>query len=312
MPLPRKTFTNRLADLDFGMKVPVGFVEAEVPEESHDFDQPHVMAPLLVLASPVALAVITVAGRPAYSDGTVRDWFEFLCRHHGIRLLSIGPAYVGGLHKNHPAIIATGLQEQNGTELVMSFVAFEDGARFLTAHALCPHELEPSYMRTLEQCLFSIELARHRGTTARLDDNGGNWTTQIISHEPDLPLPENESEVFARKLAKVRVQAIQRAIPLIENDRFDEAAAMVLAADDSGQGRAALSSIFADALREQVRKDGHCKPAKPRALELHRRALQYRLSTYPDPHTQDEADRYASGMDEDRAEVDAILGYSPE
>lgn len=70
--------------------------------------------------------------------------------------------------------------------------------------------------------------------------------------------------------------------------------------------------MFVEALREQVKRDGKRNPAKPRALELYNRAVQYRLSAYPDPHTQDEADRYSSGQDEDRAEIAAVLGYQPE
>ena len=303
---------KELWDLDFTMKTPVGFVEAKLPAEVHDFDQPHVCAPLLVLSSPVALALITVAGRPGYENGTVRDWLVYLCQHNGIRLLSIGPAYVGGLHKNHPAIIATALQQQNDTELVMSLVAMEDGGRFLTAHALCPRELEPSYMGTMEACIHSIELLRHKGPTVNLDDNGGKYEIEIIDHDADKPPPESEAEVFARQLAKKRDAALQKARPLIESDKFDEAALVVLRADDSGQGRAALSDLFAAALLAQVEKEGKKKPASPRALELYRRALSHRLSMYPDPHTQDEADRYASGMDEDRAQIASILGYTPE
>jgi hypothetical protein len=312
MSLPQATFRDRLADLDFTMKTPVGFVEATPPAETLDFDQPQVCAPLLVLSSPVALALITVAGRPGYENGTVRDWFVYLCHQNGIRLLSIGPAYVGGLHKNHPAIIATGLQEQNDTELVMSFVAMEDGGRFLTAHALCPRELEPSYMATLEACINSIELLRHKGPTVNLDDNGGKYEIEIIEHDADKPPPRDEAEVFARQQAKKRDAALEKARPLIASDRFDEAALVVLQADDSGQGRAALSDLFAAELRAQVQKEGKTRPASPRAIALYRRALAHRLSTYPDPHTQEEADRYASGMEEDRAEIAAILGYQPE
>lgn len=313
MSLPRKTFSNRAAAFDFTMKTPVGFVEAEQPRVEYDFGPPHVSALLLRLASPVAAAVITVAGRPAHADGTVRDWFQSLCNHLGITLLSIGPAYVGGLRKNHPAIIATGVQVREGTELVMSFVAFEDGGRFVTASAVCPRELEPECMSTLETCIHSIELLHHRGPTARLDDNGGVWDIEIITHEqPEFPSPQEEAEVLARHLARARDAAAEAARPLIAADRFDEAARVMFAADDSGQGRAALSGLFIDALREQVRRDGKSNPAGPRALELYRRALQHRLSTYPDPHTQDEADRYGAGMDEDRAEIDGILGYRPE
>jgi hypothetical protein len=312
MSLPRKTFTNRLANLDFTIKMPVGFVEAPLPNETYDFDKPHVSAPLMLTASPVAMALIAVAGRPAYGDGSVREWFEYLCKHFGITLLSIGPAYVGGLRKNHPAIIATGLQVQDGTELVMSFVAFEDGGRFVTAHAMCPRELEPSYMSTLEKCIYSIELLHHQGPTVKLEKDGPEYHIDIIQHEPDMPPPQDEAEVYARKLAKARASAVAFARPLVASDKFDEAARVVLSADDSGQGRAAVAELFVEALRDQVKRDGKCKPAKPRALELYNCALQYRLSTYPDPHTQEEADRYCAGQDEDHAEIAEILGYTPE
>ncbi|GJQ31001.1 MAG: hypothetical protein HBSAPP03_28850 [Phycisphaerae bacterium] len=310
METRRATFRNRLADLDFTMKVPTGFVEAELPPEEHDFDTPHVCAPLALLSSPVALAVITVAARPGYADGTVRDWLTYLCAHHGIRLLSIGPAYVGGQHKNHPAIIATALQEQNGTELVMSLVALEDGGRLVTAHAMCPRELEPSFMRVMETCLHSLELLRHKGPTVNPEDNGGKYDIEFIAPEPP-PTPENEAEVVARKRAAARDAALAQAAPLIAQDRFDDAARLVFAADDSAQARVALSELFLAALREQVKRDGKRNPASPRALELYRRTLAYRLSTYPDPHTQDEADRYEKGMDDDRAEIAAVLGYTP-
>lgn len=312
MSLPRKTYTNRYADLDFSMKIPMGFVECDLPTDVPDFSRPDVSLPLLVMAAPVDMTLIAVAARPAYLEGTVRDWLVSVCERFNIRLLSIGPTYVGGLRKNHPAIMATGLQDKDGTELVMSIVALEDGGRFVTIHAMCPREIEPTHMSTMEGCIHSFELIRHKGVTAKLDDNGQIWETTLVQHEPDLPPPENEAEVYARKVAKARDAAMLEARPLIASDRFDDAARVMLKADDSGQGRAALSELFVEALRAQVRRDGKRNPAKPRAVELYRRALQYRLSTYPDPHTQDEADRYESGMNEDRAEITAVLGYQPE
>jgi hypothetical protein len=40
---------------------------------------------------------------------------------------------------------------------------------------------------------------------------------------------------------------------------------------------------------------------------LHERALHWRLSAYPEPHTALEADDYAAGRDADRALLDALL-----
>lgn len=312
MSLPRSVFRERPADLDFIMKLPVGFVEQDLPDLNCGIARTPGCVRLLELSSPSEYAAITVVGRARIGEGTVRDQFVALCPEFAITLLSIGPAYVGGLHKNHPAILATGLNRQNDRELVMSFVAMEDGGRFLLVQAVCMRELEPSFMGTLEACVHSIELVRHKGPTVSLDDNGGKYDIEIIEHDADSPPPENAGEVFARKLARAREEAITRARPMIAGDRFDEAAREVLSADDSGQGRAALSELFLEALREQVHKDGKGKPAKPRALELYRRALRHRLSAYPDPHTQEEADRYSRGMDEDRAEIEAVLGYRPE
>lgn len=61
-----------------------------------------------------------------------------------------------------------------------------------------------------------------------------------------------------------------------------------------------------------MKRDGQRNRAGKQTLELYRRALSHSLSTYPDPHTQEEADRYSSGMDEDRAAIAAVLGYTPE
>jgi len=305
----RSTFHELPLDLDFTMKVPVGFAQTGLGLGCGIGRAPGCV-PLLELASTGECAGIVVVGRAKIGEGTVRDRFAALCPECGITLLSIGPAYVGGLEKNHPAILATGLHREGDSELVMSFVAMEDGGRFLVAQAICTRELEPRFMKRLEACIYSIELLRHRGPTAKLDDDGATYDIEII--EPDVPALETEAEVFARKLTRAREEALRRAGPMIADDRFDEAARVVLSADDSGRGRAALSDLFVEALREQLARDGKGGPTNPRALELYRRALQHRLSTYPDPHTQEEADRYSSGMDEDREELVKILGYRPE
>ncbi|MBL8885017.1 MAG: hypothetical protein JNK16_00030 [Phycisphaerales bacterium] len=316
MSVSRSTFHERPLDLDFIMKVPVGFAEKGLAGLACGIGRAPGFVPLLEISSPGVCAGISVMGRANFGEGTVRDQFVALCPECGITLLSIGPAYVGGLHKNHPALLATGLHRDGENELVMSFVAMEDGGRFVVAQALCTRELEPRFMKRLEDCIYSIELVRHKGPTVNPEDNGSKYDIEILENleklKAEAPTPDDEAEVFKRKLTRAREEAIRQAGPLIADDRFDEAARVMLSADDSGQGRAALSDLFAAALRDQVRKDGKGGPAKPRALELYKRALQHRLSAYPDPHTQEEADRYSSGMDEDRAEIAEILGYRPE
>ncbi|HLO41519.1 MAG TPA: hypothetical protein VK176_10885 [Phycisphaerales bacterium] len=313
MKLQRGTWAGQFADLDFTMKTPAGFAEAPLspcPSSAQRGDGLHIMTPLVVLKPTEPGVSLSISGRVGCGDGTVREWFTDFCAQSDIRLLSIGPAYVGGLRKNHPAILASGLVEHEGEDLVLSFVVIEDGGRVLLAKVMCTRDAEERHMHTLEKCMYSLELLRHQGPTLRLDHDGARYDIEILEAE-QLPEPESEAEMFKRTREKAREAALLKAALLIEQDRFDEAATAVLSADDSGQGRAALSQLFAQALRQQVAHDGKRNPARPRALELYRRALLYRLSTYPDPHTQEEADRYSAGMDEDRAEIESILGYAP-
>jgi hypothetical protein len=190
MTLDRRTFTGRRAALDFTLMVPAGFVEAESPAKTCDFRDPDVYAPLLVLASPVKGIGISIAARPAASEGTVREMFQLYCTGREIRLLSIGPTYVGGLRKNHPAIIATGLQGGDDTEMVMSFIAIEDGGRFVVAQAMCTRKQEPRHMSMLEKSIYSLELHYHKGPTAQLEDNGATYAIEILQDEPLATEPE--------------------------------------------------------------------------------------------------------------------------
>lgn len=304
MALLQKNHLSRPNGLDFTMKTPSDFIPKDVAHVACAPHEPSVA--LLSLTAPSAPVSLIIAHHPDRTDGPVRERLVSLLADEGVRLLSIGPSYVGGVRKNHPAILATGLHGEDEDELILSIVAVEDGNRFLTARVICPREHEPAFMRKLERCIHSFELLHHLGPTVKLEQDGPDYQIDLIVRDP-LPTLEAQAAIDARRIAKAREAALAKAAPLIAADRFNEAAQLVFAADDSAQGRAALSELFAQALRDQVRRDGRRSTPSPRALELHARALQHRLSTYPAAHTQDEADRYGAGMDEDRAEIDAIL-----
>lgn len=164
----RRTFTGKLADLDFSMDAPAGFVEPPFPVEEYDFSTPTVSAPLALLSSDVALALVAVAARPAYEDGSVRQWLEFLAEHFGITLVGIGPGLLGegGCHRG---IVAEGVQVQEGTRLRLTLAAMEDGGRLVTAHGMCPEELWSAFGPRLVKAVRSITLARPKGPTAAVE-----------------------------------------------------------------------------------------------------------------------------------------------
>lgn len=168
MSMIRRSFPARLANLAFEIDAPQGFEPLECPAEVPDFDDPTLSAPLAVLSSQVALALVTIAARPAYGDGSVSDWLRYLSAHYGITLTSITVGEVGGEKALHPAVLAEGHQTQEDTLLQMRLAMLEDGGRLVTIHAMCPDELAPSYLPLMQQCVASFQLLTATGPTAPL------------------------------------------------------------------------------------------------------------------------------------------------
>lgn len=173
--MPRTTVPARLADLECELELPAGFAEPPLPGGDVDFSDVSAMAPITLMASPVAAAFLTVSARPAYEDGSVMEWYSFLAGKFGISTLKLMPGHVGGRVHRHPAVLAEGEMEQDGTRLKLVLAAMEDGGRFLIVQAICPEELWPSYEAPLRTAVASFELARPRGSTVPLF--------------PDTPIP---------------------------------------------------------------------------------------------------------------------------
>jgi len=78
-------------------------------------------------------------------------------------------------------------------------------------------------------------------------------------------------------------------------------------------GREADAEIFGRMGRlyeEYLREDG--QQSKSTREEVFRRALDWKLRSYPDPHTEIEAEDYARGMAEDRHLLIKLLEYDPQ
>lgn len=126
-------------------------------------------------------------------------------------------------------------------------------------------------------------------------------------------MPRDDYDAYLRRLERLRAPAVAAAEPLLGAGRFDEADRLVLAADESIYGRVALARLYADELR-RLAADGSTAPASPRrphAEALFRRALAHKHACYPDPHTAVEAEDFARGRADDRAELVAIFGCDP-
>lgn len=311
MAFPRQTFPGRLAQLDFSLEVPPGLIATDLPDDSVDFNDPAISAPLVALVSPIAAVVVTVAARPAYADGSVMDWIRFLCEHHGITITGLMPVTVGGPNFRHPAIFVEGHQTQDGTALRIEAVALEDGQRFVTINVLCPEELWPSYGTFAHDTMYSFELVEPRGPTAPLVQGGPVPGVESVEDEARRQMLRDEQDRYLEELAAKRVPAIAQATALIENHHYDEADRCVVAADGSIHGAVALAGLYRGLL-EQLVVGNLVEQQQDYAENLFRRALRWAQSAYPEPHTQMEADEYARSRAADREKLVAILGYEPD
>lgn len=157
---------ERIPELAFAIEVPPEFVTPDLPEEGPRFEEPTFMLPLWLASSPVAMALVTVAVRPAYEDGTVKQWLEYLCREQGLEVRAIGAGLVGAAEHQRTAVLAEAGQEQEGTRLRFRIAAVEDGGYLYVVMGMAPEELWASYGEALAHAVGSFELTAGKGARA--------------------------------------------------------------------------------------------------------------------------------------------------
>lgn len=155
------TFPARLADLGFEIAVPSDWTIHELPNEDVDFSNPMLFAPLMVATSTYAAVALTVAARPAYENGSVRDWTAYLLENSGIQMTAGGPRAAGDLE----GIMAMGSQEQEGTRLEHRFFLFEDGGRLVNVNLMAPEAIAGSFEAVWSAVLKHLKLSAPQGQT---------------------------------------------------------------------------------------------------------------------------------------------------
>lgn len=303
--LVQHSIPGRVAELDFSMFVPEDFVRPELPPEDVDFSDPSKFVPLALFSSPVALAVIAVAARPAYDDGSLEDWINYTTAQFGLTITGLVSGYTGGMNHTHPCLLVEAEQVQDGTPLTLRIIAVEDGKRFVTIHAMCPTELWPSFRTVFEQSLASFELDSPRGPTVACHPG-----CMVPIHDaPDAPVGEwpmgrRAWKVDQQVVAARNEEAIGHARILVAQGRFDDAETIVKSADPSIQGFVALARMYEQLLLEAVAANSPSVPT------LHKRALDAALACFPEPHTEVEAEQQEEYWAETRARFAEIASGS--
>jgi hypothetical protein len=234
----------------------------------------------------VALALIAVAARPAYETGSVLQWMLYLTDHFDIQLESTTIGRIG-MNREHPALIMSATQVQDGKKLRFAMIAFEDGGRLVTAHGMCPEELWPSFGQALTLAVQSITLAAPKGNTYDLDSMTAPGWKKITpqQHKKDMAK-------YAKERAAAREPAIASAALLLAQHLFDEAEREIMKVDSTIEGHVAIARLYESHLRALVSSGQH-KKDRDHAAVLFRRALAWAQSCYPEPHTEIEAEHYA-------------------
>lgn len=170
MSAPRRhERTGAIAGLDYSVEVPHDWVALDVPAEKVDFDDPLQVAALDVLMAPYAAIVMAIGARPAFADGSVAQWLEYLSRQRGLDPSPIEAQRVG----DRDAVACWGIQVDQGTVMRSRLVFFEDGDRLVNISCMAPDDLWAASEPAFEHALRTFALREPRGAKHPLVADGG-------------------------------------------------------------------------------------------------------------------------------------------
>ena len=141
--------------------VPDGWANVPVPEETYDFDNPTVFLPLLVCMAPYGAVVFTIAARPAFDDGTVQDWAEYLAQQNNLEIERIREARVNRM----PCILIDATMPSEVGRMRSRSVFLEDGRRLFNIGTLAPEAIWSSVEADFDRLLGSFALEEVQGIT---------------------------------------------------------------------------------------------------------------------------------------------------
>ncbi len=147
---------------------PADFRIADLPADEVDFSKGAQFMPLAVAITQYGPMVFTVAARPAYEDGVVSQWLEYICKAEGYAHTPVKATRIG----EYPAVTCDATQKTDDVTMKMRFVLFEDGGRIFQMSAMAPEPLWDSAIKKMAPMLASLELHEARGTKVALLPGG--------------------------------------------------------------------------------------------------------------------------------------------
>ncbi len=197
------------------------FKIADLPAEEVDFSKGPQFMPLAVAITQYGPMVFTVAARPAFDDGAVSQWLDYICRAEGYEHTPVTETRIGG----RPAVTCDATQKADAMTMKMRFVLIEDGGRLYQMSAMAPEPFWESAIKKMAPMLASLELREPRGTKVALFPGQGAPAAAATEKPAEKP--------GARKKARPAAQASASATAAVPSAKLtaEELAAIALAAD---------------------------------------------------------------------------------
>jgi hypothetical protein len=146
--------------------------------------------------------------------------------------------------------------------------------------------------------MLSVELMSPEGPTLPLSPDG---------KPPALEAGVPDPRVIAARERETDLETKSKdARKLIAAGDFDAAEALLISRDAGPEVCARMGLLYEERLRKSSEQEARVRES------LYRRALDWKLRSYPEPHTEMEAQSYWRGMAEDRSRLAELLGYDPD
>ncbi|HEU0120743.1 MAG TPA: hypothetical protein VFQ91_09475 [Bryobacteraceae bacterium] len=151
-------------ELAFSYAKPSDWQSVEIPHEEPNFEDPKYFLPVAVATALYGIGVFSVGVRPAFDDGTVREWLEWLCGEDQIQIEDLREVSVGPMR----GYIFDARQKVGVGTMVMRNLYVEDGGRLFAVCAMAAEQIFASMQYILAEMTESFRLAHAEGPTAAL------------------------------------------------------------------------------------------------------------------------------------------------
>jgi hypothetical protein len=288
MSYARTVFGGGKADPEFSIELPPGLILADLADMDHrppSFTFAFRFAAVIAVNGPASISFYAMPAPGAHSLARV---LHRCAAERGSKNPSLYFENIGGESHRHPGLLAA-------IEKACELALFEDGGTVLIMEAAIDPAIWTDYEPFLQRAMLSVERLAPRGPTLPLSDNG-----PVPELEGGLPDPDTIAAAARETELERKARDAQG---MIEDGRFDDAEKLMTLTESGPEVCAILGRLY------EARLSASSEDSAGSREELYRRALDWRLRSYPEPHTEIEAEAYRSGMDEDRTRLIELLGY---